>query len=219
MALPLLRPGMNAVALLLKGRSLPDPARAHGAWVYLVLSALAGVLSSIGAGALAATGAGLGYSGAFLAASSFAAREPRDRRRRLFLGLFLGLAGPGLSLAAGASPFFLVLGLVALGPTALAGYFGSRKGFQSAPALGFAIAALAVAAPSAACAGGATLGQALLLLVLLGLFFTWRGLRLRAQLARHEVSGKKAIQAAGLREALLGTIWTLLVVALMHLGF
>ena len=31
-------------------RRMPDPARAHGAWVYLIVSILAGALTSIGQG-------------------------------------------------------------------------------------------------------------------------------------------------------------------------
>ncbi len=210
---------MNGIALMTNGRAIPDPARAHGAWVYLLLSMLAGVLSSIGEGALAAAGAGLGYAGVFVAASSFAPKAAATRIRRLGVGLALAILGPALSLVLGAPPFFLSIGMVALAPTLLAGYYGTRQGFQSAPALGFAIAALAVAAPSAACAGGASAWQGLILLALLVPFFAWRSLRLRRLLAAHVVSGRAAIRREGLREALLGAIWTLVVVALMHLAF
>ena len=39
-------------------RSIPDPAHAHGAWVFLRLAMLAGVLTALGTGAAAAAGTG-----------------------------------------------------------------------------------------------------------------------------------------------------------------
>ena len=57
-------------------QKVPDPARAHGAWVYLVLSVLAGVLSGAGGGLVPGLLAGVGFAGVFLCASAAAVIAP-----------------------------------------------------------------------------------------------------------------------------------------------
>ncbi len=201
----------------LLARRIPDPARAHGAWVYLGVSVLAGALAVAGQGFVPALLAGLGYAGVFLLTSA-AALVPRPTwRRRAVSGLLLATGAPWAAIAAGADPAFLAYALVALFPAALAGWFGVRRGFQSPLALCFAVAALAVAAPSAACAGGGTAREGWLLGLLLTPFFVWRTWRLRRALDARRVASRAELRRTGLVEAALAAAWTALAIVVIHL--
>jgi hypothetical protein len=196
---------------------MPDPARAHGAWVYLIVSVLAGSLTAVRDGFLPALLAGVGFAGVFLVASSAALGWARGRQR-LLLGLAVAILAPTLALLTGADPSFLVYGLVALAPAALAAWFAERDGFQSPAALAFGVAALVLAAPSSACAGGAHTGMSLLLLVLLTPFFVWRAIVVRRRLTSGEEWSRSRIRTTGLREAVLAVAWTAVVVLLAHVA-
>jgi hypothetical protein len=195
---------------------MPDPARAHGAWVYLALSILAGALTSIGQGSVPALLAGIGYGGVFLAASA-AALGPGRRRTRLILGLLLASVPPGAALVLGADPLFLAFAPIAAFPAAASGWFALRSGFHSPLALAFAVTALALAAPSAACAGGVSPSVGWLLLGLLAPFFVWRTWRLGALLKRESGWTKQRLRRLGLVEAGLAVAWTALALAIVHL--
>ena len=194
----------------------PDPARAHGVWVFLVLSVLAGSLSAAGAGFVPALLAGTGFAGTFLAASALAIGLPAGARR-LALGAALALVAPGGALLLGANPQFFAYGLVAMGPALLSAWSAGKHGVQSPMALAMGICALVVAAPSAACAGGATLSRSLVLLGLLLPFFLWRALSIRAHLQLHAQGGRANLRRIGQREALRTAAWTVFSVFLIHL--
>ncbi len=194
---------------------IPDPARAHGAWVYLALSVLAGMASGAGNGVLPATLAGLGFAGVFLLASAVAV-GPTKVPRRLGLGLAFALGAPGLALLFGAQPAFFAYGLLALFPAAISAWAAERQGFQSPMALAMGVCALAVAAPSAACAGGATSLRSFVLLALLLPFFLWRALRIRDHINSHPGGGRRELRRIGQREALAAILWTFLAVFLIH---
>ncbi len=195
---------------------IPDPARAHGAWVYLIVSVLAGALSSIGGGFLPALLAGTGFAGLFLLASA-GAIGIRRAGRRLALGIAMAALPPLLALQLGADPAFFLYGISAILPAGLAAWFAERRGFQSPLALAFGVAALVVAAPSAACAGGATLRMSALLLGVLLPFFAWRTIRIRNLLARGGGMSRAALRAQGLREVVYAVAWTFLAVLAAHL--
>lgn len=142
--------------------SMPDPARAHGAWVYLISASLAGVLVGIRSGPLPAALVGVGFGGLFFCSSAFAVGRKRGQKRFL-QGGFLGLAGPGLALYLGADPMFLAYGALAVVPVAVSAFFASKNGFLSVEALAVGVVALALAAPSAACAGGVSATRILVL--------------------------------------------------------
>jgi hypothetical protein len=158
---------------------VPDPARTHGAWVYLILSILAGTLTATGRGLLPALLVGVGYAGVFLCASAAALIGKRGMIWRLTAGLMLAVSGPGVALLLGASPAFFAFSLAALAPAALAGYCAERHGIVSPQAMAFAVVALVVAAPSSACAGGASASTGFLLLLLLAPFFAYRTWKVR----------------------------------------
>jgi len=194
---------------------IPDPAQAHGAWVYLIVSILAGALSVGGRGFLPALLSGIGFAGVFLAASSLALlRKPRFWRR-LLTGVLLATLAPLLALEVGADPAFFVFGLVAVLPAALSGYFAERQGFRSPAALAFAVTALVVAAPSSACAGGASIQRGLLLLALLAPFFAWRTFVLRKAMTGPGWT-RARLRRRGLVESGYAVGWTALSVAVMH---
>ena len=201
----------------LLARRLPDPARAHGAWVYLGVSILAGALSVAGQGFLPALLAGVGYAGIFLLASAVALWPRPSWRRRCAAGLVLAAGAPALALALDADPAFFAYALVALFPASAAVWFGIRRGAQSPLALCFSVAALAVAAPSAACAGGGTAREGWLLGGLLTPFFVWRTWRLRSSLAARRGTTRVELRREGLREAGLAVAWTALAVVIIHL--
>ncbi len=199
---------------------MPDPARAHGAWVYLVLSVLAGVLTAIGKGFLPALLVGVGFAGVFVCASAVAILGKQGAKSRLAAGLSIAVVGPLLALYLGAPTSFLVFSAAALFPAALSGYFAERSGVASARALGFAVAALVVAAPSAACAGGASVRTGLVLLVLLAPFFAYRTLKTREAITTEAGWDRQKLRWQGIRETLYAVSWTLLVVSAIHLyGF
>ena len=194
----------------------PDPVRAHGVWVFLSLSVLAGSLSAAGAGFRPALLAGLGFAGAFLAASALAIGWKRGRRR-LFIGIGCASLAPAASLLMGARPTFFLYGIVALGPALLSAWFSSKRGVQSPLALAMGVCAIAVAAPSAACAGGATIPRSLVLLAMLLPFFVWRSLLIRARLPEYSGGGRQALRRVGQREAVFATLWTAAAVFAIHL--
>lgn len=195
----------------------PDPARAHGAWVYLVISILAGVLSASRFDVLTALFAGLGFLGVFVAASSLA-RYPKRWIGRFALGLGIITACAAGGIACGADPMFLAYGAIAVFPAGAAAWFALRHGFQSAPALSFAVVTLVVAAPAAMCAGGAPHHLGLLLLGLLAPFFAWRTWRTREVLRTHDGWTRAKMRALGWREAALALGWTTFAVAVVHIA-
>jgi len=206
---------MDAVLGRRLARRFPDPVKAHGAWVYLCVSILAGALTELGQGFLPAVFAGAGYAGVFLVASAFAL-WPGPWRRRFLIGLAFALLSPAVAIALGADPTFLAYGLVAVFPAGAAAWFAYRRGVQSPPALLFGVAALVVAAPSVACAGGAPRAMGWILLALLAPFFAWRTARIRALLGRQGWD-RARLRAVGWREALYAVLWTFLALALIHL--
>jgi len=184
--------------------------------VYLGLSVLAGALSAVREGWLPALLAGLGFAGVFLAASAVAIGW-RKALRRLLLGLALALLAPAAALALGADPTFFAFGLLALFPAGISAWFAELRGFQSPIALALGITALVVAAPSAACAGGADLTRSLVLLALLLPFFIWRALRILGILREEKQPDRSALRRRGQREAFLAVGWTFLAVVVIHL--
>ena len=194
---------------------MPDPARAHGAWVYLIVSVLAGALSVGGRGFLPALLSGIGFAGVFLAASSLALMGKPTFLRRCLIGILLATLAPCLALQLGADPTFFVLGLVAIFPAALSGYFAERHGFLSPAALAFAVTALVVAAPSAACAGGASIQRGLLLLAFLAPFFAWRTYVLRRSMVGPGWT-RARLRRRGLQESAYALGWTVLSIGVMH---
>jgi hypothetical protein len=199
-------------------KRLPDPARAHGAWVYLAVSILAGALSVAGQGFLPALLAGLGYAGIFLLASSVALYPKPTWKRRFATGFALAAGAPALALPLHADPNFFAYALVAIFPAGAAVWFGVRRGFQSPVALGFAVAALVVAAPSAACAGGGSAREGWMLGLALTPFFVWRTWRIRVALSENPGWSRAELRRQGLREAAIAVLWTALAVAAIHLA-
>lgn len=194
---------------------MPDPARAHGAWVYLIVSILAGALSVGGRGFLPALLSGIGFAGVFLSASSLALIGKPTFLRRLLIGILVATLAPLLALRTGADPAFFILGLVAIFPAALSGYFAERQGFRSPAALAFAVTALVVAAPAAACAGGASIHRGLLLLAFLAPFFAWRTYVLRRSM--HGPGWTRTrLRRRGLRESAYALGWSALSIGVMH---
>ena len=97
----------------------PDPAKAHGAWVYLVISIVAGVLSAARFDPATACLAGLAFLGVFLSASSLAT-YPRRWLGRFVAGLALVALCVATALVLGSNPMFLAYGAVAVFPAAAA---------------------------------------------------------------------------------------------------
>jgi len=190
---------------------VPDPLRAHGAWVYLIVSILAGAVTVWDRGWAAALLAGTGFVGVLVLASSLAIAGRRAAIARFVVGLLLGLGSPFLALTIGADRSFLVVGLVAIPPAVAAAYFASGQGFLSPGALSFGVTALVVAAPAAARAGGASPRPALVLLAVLAPFFFWRTWRL----ARAFGPGwtRERLERRGLLESGIALAWAAVAVA------
>lgn len=194
----------------------PDPAKAHGAWVYLVISILAGVLCALRFDVWTALMAGLAFLGVFVIASAMAS-YPRRWKGRLAIGALIVAACAAGGLVFGADPLFLAYGAVAVFPAGAAAWFALRHGFQSAGALSFAVVALVVAAPASLCAGGAPHHLGLLLLALLAPFFAWRTWHTREVLRESHGWTRARLRAVGWREAGLALGWTTFAIAVVHL--
>ncbi|MCC7011000.1 MAG: hypothetical protein IT454_00445 [Planctomycetes bacterium] len=193
----------------------PDPARAHGAWVYLVISILAGVLTSARFDMSTAFFAGVAFLGVFVCASSFA--NPAARKwGRFAVGCAIIVACVVAGIATGADPMFLAYSAIAVFPAGASAFFALRHGFQSGPALAFAVVALVVAAPASACAGGAPHHLGLILLGLLAPFFAWRTWCTRQALRSRSGWTRKELKSLGWREAALAFGWTALALTVVH---
>lgn len=193
----------------------PDPARAHGAWVYLLTSILAGAFSAGGRGTLAGLFAGLAFVGVFLVASAMAV-YPRPWKRRFAIGIAIALGACGIGLLVGADPWFLVYSAVAVFPASAAVWYATRDGVQSPVALAFGVVTLTASAPAAACAGGTHPALGWLLLVLLAPFFAWRTWSVRRLMATQRGMKRRDLKRVGFREAFWAAGWTTLVLALIH---
>jgi hypothetical protein len=193
----------------------PDPARAHGAWVYLVISILAGVLSAARYDMFAALLAGAAFLGVFVLAGA-AAGYPKHWHARLAIGGAILAASLIAAVSATPDPSFLAYGAVAVFPAAAAAWFGFRHGFQSGGALSFAVVTLVVAAPASLCAGGAPHTLGLVLLGLLAPFFAWRTWHTREALRDSHGWSRAKLRALGWREALIALLWTTFAVSLVH---
>jgi hypothetical protein len=193
---------------------VPDPLRAHGAWVYLVVSILAGASTVSVRGSVSALLAGSGFVGLFVLGSALAIGGRHPARGRLALGIPLTVGAPLMALGLGADPSFLLVSLVAIPPAGIAFYSANRSGFLSPGALAFGVAAVAVAAPVAASAGGASPRLALLMLAILAPLFFWRTWRLARALGQGWT--KERLQRRGLVESGWAVGWAAVAVAVIR---
>lgn len=199
---------------LVPGR-IPDPLRAHGAWVYLIVSILAGALTGEPRGFPAALLAGGGFVGVFVLAGSLAIASRPAARARLALGLVLAVGAPLLAAGLGADRSVLLVALAAGPPALAAAWFASRRGFLSPGALAFGVTALVVSAPAAASAGGASPRRALLILAALAPLFFWRTWRLARTLGREWT--RERFVRRGLFESAIAVAWAAVAVAVTRM--
>ena len=184
---------------------IPDPLRAHGAWVYLAVSIAAGTLTAGDRGYLPALLAGGAFAGAFVAAGSLAAVRRGVAVRRLALGLLVLIGSTYLAVRLGADRIFLPVSLLAAPPVVAAAYFAWRNSFLSPGALAWGVMPLAVSAPVAASAGGAPPAVALLMLATLAPFYFWRTWRLARALGPGW--NRERFERQGLIESALAVAW------------
>ncbi len=188
----------------------PNPARAHGAWIYLFASIASGALIGNEYGIESAMLVGTGFVGAFLVVAALSAGA-RGRRRQLLTGAGLAAIAPLCALGLNADPGFLrVAGLAAL-MALVAIITEKRLGFLSSAALVAGIATLVLAAPVVATAGGASVKQCVLLFTLLWPFFCWRTLGVAAPLRAGATWDRSQLRTRGLQEAAIAAAWTLVV--------
>lgn len=187
----------------------PDPLRAHGAWVYLLASILAGTLTVGGRGLAPALATGGCFLGIFVSASSVAHVGRRGAILRLSLGLLLTTAFLAAALELGADRSFFAVALLTLPPLFFAAISAQTRGFLSPSALCSGVTALAVAAPAVACAGGASRRSVAFVLMALAPFFFWRTWRLAQTLGRGWT--RPRLRRRGLLESALAVGWAILV--------
>ncbi len=191
-------------------KGAPDPTRAHGAWVYLLASVAAGTIMGAGHGVELALLVGTGFAGAFLCTAALAVGAGK-KRGQLLVGVALAILAPVVALWMGAQPVFLAIAAGALVPAAGAVSLAARFGFLSGAPLTTGIAALVMAAPAVALAGGARAAQAIALFALLWPSFAWRSLRIAFALRAQGTWSREELRARGLREAAIAAAWTLAV--------
>lgn len=191
-----------------KPPALPDLLRAHGAWILLV--------GSIGAGALGARPellvpallAGTGHVGAFQA---LAAGLRPGRRALVIRGTLLALVAPALAVALGAPATFLFFAASALPAAGLCVLLARRFGALSLPVISAGCLAIAMAAPTVACAGGVEAAGAVWLPLVLTPFFAWRAYSAGRRIVGGGASTKQDLRSLGLREAGYTALWSLAV--------
>ena len=123
------------------------------------------------------------------------------------------VVAPVGALVLGAEPRFVAVAALAALPAAAAVALTKRYGSLATSSLLMGIAAIVMAAPITAVAGGASLQRAALLFGLLAAFFSWRTLRVAASLNDQPTWDRTQLKARGLHEAAVGAIWTLAVTA------
>ncbi|PIE22266.1 MAG: hypothetical protein CSA62_13240 [Planctomycetota bacterium] len=193
---------------------VPDPLRAHGAWVYLGLSVLAGLVlalphhpvSSLAVGGIAVAG--------FILAGALARK--RHKQRRLLISGILLLASTLLLFSRPIEPRVLAYAVPATLLLLVTAMLARRKGFFAPSTLACGVMLLALAAPACARAGGAPRVPSLLLLALLAPMFAWRCFHVRTGMLRGKISPKIGLRRVGMREAAVGLAWTTLSLAALH---
>lgn len=201
----------------LKSMAMPDPVRAHGAWIYLIASVGAGALVGVRRGVEPALLVGTGFAGGFLLVAALSTGG-RGKVRQLVVGTGLVLLAPTAALWLGAERAFLAVASLALAPAIGAVTLARTRGSLSTSAIAVGIAALTLAAPAAAMAGGVPPVRAGLLFVLLWSFYAWRSTLVAAPLVAGGAWDREELRARGLREAGLAALWTLAVAVVLRLA-
>jgi hypothetical protein len=191
-----------------------DPMRAHGAWVYLFASIASGSLLGSQRAVELPMLVGTGFAGAYLVAAAIFVGVRRRTRQCLLGGSLMAVAPVG-ALVLGSDPTFIAVAALAALPAAAAVALTRRYGSLATSSLLMGIAAIVMAAPITAVAGGVSLQRAALLFGLLASFFGWRTLRVAASLNGQPTWDRTQLKARGLQEAAVGAIWTLAVTAVL----
>lgn len=184
----------------------PDLARAHGSWVYLAVSTGAGALIGTRHGVEAPLLAGTAFAGAYLVASAAVSGWARKKRPTL-VGVLVACLAPLAALGLGAPREFLWVFAPALVAGALTVPLAQRRGVLAPGVVALGVLTLGLCAPAAVLAGGAGLARAAAAFALLGLFFTWRSLRMAAWLRGAERWDPELLRGLGLREAAYAAVW------------
>ena len=195
-------------------RTAPDPVRAHGAWIFLFAAIGAGSMAGSRGRVEPALIVGTGFVGAFLCRAALAVGL-RRKVRQLIVGAAVAILAHFAAHLLGAPSSYLYVAALATVPAVGAVVSSERYGFLSTTALTAGIAALTLAAPAAAVAGGASLIRAAGLYGLLWPFFTWRSLRIAAALKSGERWTVEELKSRGLHEAAAAALWALGSVALL----
>ncbi len=194
-----------------------DPMRAHGAWIYLFASITSGALVGTEHAVELAMLVGTGFAGAYLVTASISAGL-RRRKRQILLGGSLAALAPLSALWMGAEPGFVVVAACAAVPALTAIVLAKRVGCLARSYLLVGLAAVVMAAPMTAVAGGASFPRAALLFGLLWPFFSWRTLLVAASVHDREPWDPQQLKARGLREAAIGAVWTLVVTIVLRIA-
>jgi hypothetical protein len=186
-----------------------DPMRAHGAWIYLCTSIAAGALIGANYGVEPAMLVGTSFAGAFLTLAGIAVGASR-KRRQIVTGLGLAILATLGALTFHANPPYLIVislaAIIAITTVILA----RRFGYLAHSTMLAGVAALAMAAPVSAVAGGATFARAALLFFLLWPVYSWRTFLVAAEFTTGNCTTAQ-LRARGLREAALAALWSLAV--------
>jgi hypothetical protein len=193
-----------------------DPMRAHGAWIYLFASIASGTLVGTQHAVEIAMLVGTGFAGAYLVTAALTAGV-RRRMRQVVLGGSLVVLAPLSALGLGAEPGFVVVAGCAVIPAVAAVVLTTRLGSLARLSLLAGVAAVVMAAPVTAVAGGASFQRAGLLFALLWFFFSWRTLRVAARVKAQETWDRQQLKAQGLREAAIAAVWTLAVTLVLRI--
>jgi len=187
-----------------------DPMRAHGAWIYLCASVTAGALVGANYGVEPAMLVGTSFVGAFLVAAGIAV-SVRRKRRQIVTGLGLAIFATLGALAFQARPQYLPITLLAAALAIATVILAKKLGYLAPATMLTGVAALAMAAPVSAIAGGATMLRAATLFGLLWPVYSWRTFLVAAAYTGGIVSSNAELRSRGLQEAALAAVWSLAV--------
>ena len=186
----------------------PDPMQAHGAWVFLFVSVMAGSLLGSRGGVEIPLLVGTAYAGAFLVVAAIVAGLRRKLRQAL-VGLLLAGLGPILALWLGAKIEFLFIGPLAACCALISVGWARRFGLLAPIVLLAGVASLCMAAPATALAGGASVQRSAMLFAALWPVFAWRSLRIARPLRKGAAWQRETLRSRGLREAAIAMLWSL----------
>lgn len=193
-----------------------DPLRAHGAWIFLFCAVGVGAFAARSGRVELAMLIGTVFAGSYLAGAAVS-YPSRRRVRRLALGAALAGGSALLATLLQTDTRWMRVAAIAAVPALVTIALVRSRGLVSRWTLVCGAAAIALAAPTVALAGGASTLQGAVLFACLWPVFSWRSLIVAHSLASARPLEARALRRRGLREARIAAVWSLVVASTVRI--